>query len=53
MSFETLFRVLACSPIIPSSSQEAAHLEDILAEVKQLGLGVVETSTVADAVMAI
>jgi ornithine decarboxylase len=53
MSFETLFRVLACSQILPSSSQEAAHLEDILAEVKKLGLGVVVTSTVADAGMAI
>jgi hypothetical protein len=53
MSFETLFRVLACSQILSGPSQETVHLTGILAEIEKLGPKVIRTSTVTDADMAI
>jgi ornithine decarboxylase len=53
MSFEALFRVLVCSQVVESESQEGQHLRDILMELGKLGYGIVQTSTVEDAGMAI
>ena len=49
MSFETRFRILACSRLLKSETQEACHLRAVLSELKKLGYAVVETSSIADA----
>ena len=49
MSFQTRFRILVCSRVLKTESQEAVRLREVLSELKKLGYTVVETYTITDA----
>ena len=53
MSFDTRLRVLVCSQIFHSDSQDSVHLQEISEALHHLGYDIVEASSVDDAEVAI